>query len=147
MNPTEDPSPQQDENKDHPPVPPSPTFVGEGRVRVRATEFARHLRKNQTPHECKLWARLRDRRLSGHKFRRQHPIGPYIVDFYCVEARLIVEVDGGHHAEQAEYDQARTAWLEQIGYQVIRFTNLEVDQNIDAVLDTILSACEGHLPE
>ena len=88
-----------------------------------------------------MWSRLRDRRLSGHKFRRQHPIGPYVADFYCAEARLVVELDGSWHACQVEYDQARTGWLQANGYRVIRFNNAEVDREIEAVLEKILAIC------
>ena len=113
---------------------------GEGRV--RGVVFARALRQRQTPQEQKVWARLRDRRLNGYKFRRQHPIGPFVADFYCAEARLVVELDGSGHARQSEYDQARTGWLEERGYRVIRFTNTEVDHNLHAVLEKILTTCQ-----
>lgn len=100
------------------------------------------MRQPQTPAERTLWARLRDRRLSGLKFRRQHPIGRFIVDFCCPARRLAVEIDGDSHAEQAEYDAARTAWLVEQGYAVIRFTNQEVHRHIEAVLEAILTACQ-----
>ena len=114
-----------------------------GESRVRGVEFARALRQRQTPQEKKVWSRLRDRRLNGFKFRRQHPIGPFVADFYCAEARLVVELDGGGHASQREYDQARTDWLEECGYQVIRFTNPDADHNLEAVLNKILMICQG----
>jgi adenine-specific DNA-methyltransferase len=85
-----------------------------------------------------LWQRLRNRQLNA-KFRRQRPIGPFIVDFYCAEARLVVEIDGDVHLEasRADRDQARTEWLEELGYRVLRFGNDEVMQNLEAVLEKI----------
>lgn len=103
---------------------------------------ARQLRQPQTPTESRLWAHLRDRRLNGLKFRRQHPIGHYIVDFYCPDHRLVVEIDGDVHASQEEYDVDRTAWLEESGYRVIRFTNREVSGQLETVLETILLECD-----
>ncbi len=103
---------------------------------------ARELRQPQTPAEAKLWAHLRNRQLDGFKFRRQHPIGRFIVDFYCAACRLVIEIDGDSHAEQIEYDQARTEWLNDLGYQVIRFTNREVFRRLEAVLEAILETCE-----
>jgi 5-methyltetrahydrofolate--homocysteine methyltransferase len=95
---------------------------------------ARQLRQEQTAAEAKLWYYLRDRRLDGFKFRRQHAIGRFVVDFCCPERRLIVEVDGPAHDQQAERDQARTEALQAAGYRVIRYTNDAVDQRIDSVL-------------
>ena len=109
--------------------------------------FARALRRSQTPHDQKVWARLRDRRLNGLKFRRQHPLGPFIADFYCAEARLVVELDGGGHPMRAAYDQARISWLKERGYQVVRFTNDEVDHELVGVLEKILAICEQHSRE
>ena len=102
---------------------------------------ARELRHPQTPVELKLWPRLRGRRLGGFKFRRQVPIGRFIVDFYCPALRLVVEVDGDSHADQVEYDAARTAWLEEQGCHVIRYPNRDVHQHIGAVLESILAHC------
>lgn len=102
---------------------------------------AKVLRLNTTSAEKKLWARLRDHRLSGLGFRRQHAIGPFIVDFVCREKKLVIELDGDSHANQPEYDARRTAWLEKRGYRVQRFTNDEVHRNIETVLQTILEAC------
>ena len=82
---------------------------------------ARQLRCQQTDVEAKLWMRLRDRQLSGAKFRRQHPIGPYVVDFCCPDCGLVVELDGGQHADQTARDTVRTRFLEAEGYRVIRF--------------------------
>ena len=89
-----------------------------------------------------LWNILRRRQVSGYKFRRQAPIGPYIVDFLCLEIRLVIEVDGGQHSEQANYDACRTAWLESEGFKVIRFWNNEVLEETDSVRDAIWMAVE-----
>ncbi|MBN1657212.1 MAG: endonuclease domain-containing protein [Anaerolineae bacterium] len=107
-------------------------------------ERARELRREQTPAEQILWRRLRGAQLAGYKFRRQHPIGRFIVDFCCASARLIVEVDGDVHAEngQAAYDVARTECLEAEGYRVLRVTNYDVYQRLDGVLEAILRACD-----
>ena len=86
-------------------------------------QHARDLRRASTPAERKLWSRLRAGRLNGLKFRRQHPIGPYIVDFLFERTRTAVELDGHTHGEQIEYGTARQAWLESCGYRVIRFSN------------------------
>ena len=112
------------------------------RIYPPVLERARELRQPQTPAEQRLWARLRDRQLGGLKFRRQHPIGRFIADFCCPDRQLVVEVDGDSHAEQVEYDQARTAWLGEQGYSVIRFSNQEVQHQMEAVLDAILAACQ-----
>jgi very-short-patch-repair endonuclease len=95
---------------------------------------ARWLRHDATEAEKKLWARLRNRPLNGHKFTRQKPVGPYIVDFACFDARLIVELDGGQHTKNASADKARTDYLEQAGWFVIRFWNPEICDNPDDVL-------------
>ena len=98
---------------------------------------ARWLRKNMTPAEQKLWAVLKDRQLDGFKFRAQHPVGRFIVDFYCPACRLMIEVDGSAHYSQADYDTARTEQLESHGYKVLRFTNDEVINHLSDVLTTI----------
>jgi len=100
---------------------------------------AKELRQTQTPAEEKLWHVLRRKNLNRHKFRRQHPIGPFIVDFYCNDANLIIELDGEIHNFQEEQDTARTQWLEERGYRVLRFTNQQVDMNIHTVIKEILS--------
>ncbi len=102
---------------------------------------AKALRHNLTPAERKLWKRLRDHQLGGLSFRRQHAIGPFIVDFVCLEKKHVVELDGDSHAHQPEYDERRTAWLEERGYRVQRFTNVDVNKNLEAVLQAILNAC------
>ena len=100
----------------------------------------RSLRAESTNAERKLWAVLRSRQLEGAKFRRQVPVDHYFADFACIEAKLIVELDGGQHAEQRAYDEARTARLEEAGWRVIRFWNNDVFENVDGVADDILSA-------
>lgn len=115
---------------------------------VDLTPLARKLRKEMTPAERLLWSRLRDRRLAGFKFRRQVPVGPYIVDFLCAEARVIVEIDGGQHnfPDARAQDQERTRFLEAKGYKVLRFWNNEVLGNLEGVLTVILEACRSHSP-
>jgi len=88
-----------------------------------------------------LWSKLRARQIEGCKFRRQAPIGKYIVDFVCHEKRLIVELDGGQHAENCETDRQRDKWLGEQGYKVLRFWNNDVLTNIEGVLETIKSNC------
>ena len=107
---------------------------------------ARGLRKNPTEAERLLWRHLRVRQLGGHKFRRQQPLGPYIVDFVCLEKRLIVEVDGGQHAARAEKDAQRVAWLKAEGFRVLRFWNTEVLQETEAVWETIRAALQDEPP-
>jgi very-short-patch-repair endonuclease len=101
---------------------------------------ARRLRQNLTPAEQKLWQALKNRQLNGLKFRCQHPVGLFIVDFYCPQCRLVVELDGEIHDHQVDYDTARTEQLKQFGYQVVRFRNQEVITNLDTVLRQILNA-------
>lgn len=101
---------------------------------------ARALRQQSSEAEKELWEHLRARRLNGYKFRRQVVIETYIVDFICVEAKLVVEVDGGQHTEQMNYDAVRTARLEQLGYRIIRFWNHEILAELDTVLEQISSA-------
>jgi len=95
-----------------------------------------------TDAEKRLWSALRDRRLVGYKFRRQRPIGPFIVDFACVERKLIVEADGGQHAG-SERDEQRTARLERRGWRVLRFWNNDILANPSGVVETILRALKG----
>jgi very-short-patch-repair endonuclease len=99
---------------------------------------ARRLRQEKTDAERKLWSIVRNRKLGGFKFRRQVPIDRYFADFVCMEARLVIELDGGQHSEQVEYDAARTAVLEACGYQVIRFWNSQVLLQPDGVARSIL---------
>ena len=100
---------------------------------------AKKLRANTTPHERILWRALKELPLEGSRFRRQAPIGPYIVDFFCPAKRLIIELDGGHHNEDevAVRDLERQRWLESEGYRVIRFWNSEITADLTAVLERI----------
>ena len=99
---------------------------------------AKKLRQNMSEAETRLWHHLRAGRLNGYKFRRQQPMGDYIVDFVCVTPKLIIEADGGQHAEQAEYDQARSLYLNGLGFTVLRFWNDEILRQTDEVLAEIL---------
>ena len=118
----------------------------EGAHLMSNTPRARHLRKNPTDAERALWTILRKGQVPGHRFRRQAPVGPYIVDFVCFENKLVIEVDGGQHAEQADYDAARTAWLESQGFRVLRFWNNQVLQEMDAVREAVWLEVEGGSP-
>ena len=100
----------------------------------------RAMRRDSTPAEHKLWLALRDRRLQTLKFRRQAPLGPYIVDLLCIANKLLVEVDGSQHGESL-HDERRDAWLKREGYRVMRFWNHELTFNQEGVLATIASAC------
>jgi very-short-patch-repair endonuclease len=104
------------------------------RINPRLLANARYLRCNQTDVERLLWSRLRARQLHGEKFRRQYPVSGYIVDFCCPEKQLIVELDGGQHAQKQRVDKKRTAVLKRQGYRVLRFWNNEVIDNPDGVL-------------
>lgn len=114
----------------------------------RLKEFARTLRNNQTPAEAKLWERLRKRQLAGHKFLRQHIIGQFIADFYCVEKKLVIEVDGSHHQlpEVEVSDDQRTAILNANGIRVFRYTNEEVFTQIEEVVSSITQVLQEDLP-
>jgi very-short-patch-repair endonuclease len=100
-------------------------------------ETARKLRREQTPAEQLLWRHLRTKRMSNVKFRRQHPIGPYFVDFCSIQRKLIVEVDGGQQADQSAEHEVRSSFLKSYGYRVLRFWNDQVLKNTDEVLDEI----------
>ena len=104
------------------------------------TGFARHLRRSMTDAERELWHHLRNRAFMGHKFRRQHPVGPYFLDFACVEQRLAVELDGAGHMMDQAYDRARDDWLRAHGWRVLRFTNDQLVFGVRLVLETIASA-------
>jgi very-short-patch-repair endonuclease len=110
---------------------------------------ARHLRRDQTPAEIRLWSGLRGRRLSNYKFVRQHPIGPFTVDFVCRAAALVIEVDGATHSEDRDiaYDQRRTAYLKQQGYRVLRILNDDIYHRFDDVMDMVLLALTDKLPQ
>jgi very-short-patch-repair endonuclease len=100
---------------------------------------ARQLRQNMTEAERTLWHRIRSRQLSNTKFRRQFIVGTYIVDFICLEHRLIIEIDGGQHAQNKSYDDSRSEYLSQQGFMVLRFWNHEVLSDMEAVLEVILN--------
>ena len=98
---------------------------------------AQELRRQSTEAEKKLWLHLRNRQISGVKFRRQAPIGPYIADFLAVDALLVIELDGGQHSNRLRYDEKRTTWLERRGYRVLRFWNNDVLANTEGVIEVI----------
>lgn len=106
------------------------------------TVYARQLRRSFTDAESKLWTQLRARQLRAVKFRRQQSLGPYIVDFCSLDPKLVIEVDGGQHAEEVKRDAVRTTALERMGYRVIRFWNNDVLQNIDGVCERIAEAID-----
>ena len=106
-------------------------------------DFVRHLRGNPTDAERLLWRHLRLRQMQGYKFRRQHPVDDYIVDFACVERKLAIELDGGQHAEKKDYDIHRTNILKAHGYQVLRFWNIDLFTNLEEVLTKILAPLES----
>lgn len=104
---------------------------------IRLTTIAKELRKRPTKAENVLWQAIRNKRLFGLKFRRQQVLGSYIVDFVCLENRLVIEVDGGQHAVEKEKDLERDAWLGSQGFQVMRFWNNDVLGNMEGVLEAI----------
>jgi very-short-patch-repair endonuclease len=108
--------------------------------KLKTRQKARELRNNATPSERKLWEALKDKALDGRKFRRQHPIGPFIADFYCASERLAIEVDGSVHAEQQEYDAYRQEVIEGFGIRVVRVSNEQVENQLDEVLNKIRMA-------
>ena len=116
-------------------------------LRIPEARGARRLRRAQTFAEARLWSRLRNRGLAGHKFVRQEPIGPYFADFVCRERRLVVEVDGATHStdEEVRRDARRTRFLEGQGYRVLRVLNDHVVHELDGVIEAILEAL-GTLP-
>jgi very-short-patch-repair endonuclease len=108
-----------------------------GAIKMNSGQLARNLRKNMTDAERVLWQHLRRKQIRSFKFRRQCPIGPYIVDFVCFDKMLVIELDGGQHAVAQEADGRRTEWLNRQGYRVLRFWNHEVLQQPEAVLEVI----------
>jgi very-short-patch-repair endonuclease len=113
-----------------------------------AASRARELRKSMTPHEVKLWLRLRALRAIGHHFRRQSPLSPYVVDFECRQSRLVIEIDGDQHGfdEHLRRDNIRDKALEKRGYKVLRFSNAEVNREIDGVMEAIYLALTNPHP-
>jgi adenine-specific DNA-methyltransferase len=110
------------------------------RINQTAKKNSRSLRRGMTDAEQLLWRHLRMRQMGGCKFRRQHPLGRYILDFVCLDAGLVIELDGGQHAESAERDQDRTEWLEQQELRVLRFWNNDVLKDIESVKQVIWNA-------
>ena len=119
-----------------------------GKTTSKIVEAARHLRQELTPAEAILWAALRGRSVAGLKFRRQHPYDRFVLDFFCVEHQLEVEVDGGIHTnpQQAAHDAERTKFLEERGMRVLRFSNREVERNLADVLHRIVLAAQASPP-
>ena len=121
---------------------------GEGERNIKKNQkqisFARELRQKQTDSEKALWQKLRDKQFEGIKFRRQQPVGPYIVDFISPKEKIIIEIDGGQHNEKEiqKKDEERTVWLEKEGYLILRFWNNEVLFNPGGVLERIREAIE-----
>lgn len=105
-------------------------------------ERSRDLRKNLTDAEQKLWQKLRNKQINDHKFRRQFVLGNYIVDFICLDKRLIIEVDGGQHMDNVDYDSQRDKWLKSQNFKVLRFWNNQVLNEIDSVLEVIVKNVE-----
>ena len=110
------------------------------------TKIAKNLRKKSTDAERKLWAHLRAKRLEGYKFRRQEPIGNYVVDFVCFENRVVIEIDGSQHQIEKNKDLKRDRWLKEQGFKVLRVWNNEVLMNIEGVLQVIMERCLYHPP-
>ncbi|WP_205371146.1 endonuclease domain-containing protein [Thermoleptolyngbya sp. PKUAC-SCTB121] len=119
--------------------------------RIRGTtpnieQATKHLRKHQTPAESRLWEVLRNKKLHGLRFRRQHPVGNFIADFYCPACKLVIELDGGIHTHRADYDAARTQEMAAYGYRVIRFENQQVLDDLNSVLDVIYQEALSRSP-
>lgn len=113
---------------------------GEDRIRLKINQFAKQLRKNSTDTERVLWSHFRNRRFEGLKFRRQEPIGSYIVDFICYEKRLIIECDGSQHILNQEYDEERDQYLRDRRFKLLRFWDRDILQNLEGVLEEIFEA-------
>jgi very-short-patch-repair endonuclease len=107
------------------------------RIHPTTTSRARSLRSGMTDVERLLWQAIRGKQVNANRFRRQHPIGPYIADFACIEQKLVIELDGGQHQDQLVQDDRRTDYLQALGWHVLRFWNNEVVNNLDEVLSTI----------
>ena len=114
-----------------------------GKVGPELLRRAREMRHKAAPAEMKLWWCLRNHRLNGYQFRRQHPVCGYVADFYCPGAKLVVELDGESHDGRQEYDERRSEALRREGLHVIRFVNTDVFENLDSVLEAIVAACEA----
>jgi len=114
----------------------------------RLVTYAKNLRSSSTDAERVLWCHIRAKRLDGFKFRRQHPMGKYIVDFICLESKIVIELDGGQHADPGieTYDRERDNWLERAGYRVLRFWDNDVLLNTKGMLEVIREQCLEHPP-
>jgi very-short-patch-repair endonuclease len=110
---------------------------------MNKVRFARRLRREPTDAERKIWARPRDRRFCGYKFRRQVPIGPYIADFACLPHKVIIELDGGQHVQQEAYDERRDAWLRAQGFRVLRFWDDVALKETDVLLEVVWNILQG----
>ena len=119
---------------------------GEGDLVNKLNRFAKNLRTQSTDTEKLLWRHLRAKQFEGLKFRRQQPIGRYIVDFVCFEKKIVIECDGGQHSLDRRKDQKRDRWFREQGFRVLRFWDNEVLQNIEEVLRVIQSECRDHPP-
>jgi len=116
--------------------------IGQTNKKIRSGKLQRVLRSNMSDAEQALWHLLRCRQISGLKFRRQHPFGDYILDFVCLENKLVIEVDGGQHGQQAGDDENRTQKLHAAGFRVLRFWNNEVLKEIESVKEKIWMAAQ-----
>jgi very-short-patch-repair endonuclease len=122
-------------------------LIGQTNKKISEGKLPQTLRKTMTEAERTLWRELRQHQISGVKFRRQHPYGDYILDFVSLEIGLVIEVDGGQHSDQAEYDALRTRELEQAGFSVLRFWNNDVLNDIQAVKENIWFIVQHRLNE
>ena len=122
------------------------SMQGQSNKAIRQHHTASVLRKNLTDAERRLWKMLRGRQMHGYKFRRQHPFLDFVLDFVCVDARLVLEVDGGQHGENEQADKARTKRLELAGFRVLRFWNNEVMENIEGVYEVVLQTLKEPHP-
>jgi very-short-patch-repair endonuclease len=116
------------------------------RIKPERTDNARSLRSDMTIAEHKLWQAIRGKQIEDWRFRRQHPIGPYIADFACIDKLLVIELDGGQHQDQVAYDARRTAYVESLGWQVLRFWNNDVLNNLDGVLAKVVEVLTSAPP-
>jgi very-short-patch-repair endonuclease len=128
------------------------TLMPKNSPRIRGTtqqteQSACQFRQHLTPSEARLWSALNCRQLAGLKFRCQHPVGRFIVDFYCPARKLVIEVDGDIHTQQKAYDEARTEQLQSFGYRVLRFTNEDVLSNLPTVLARIVEVAADCFPK
>ena len=121
-------------------------MIGQTNKKVSSGKLQRRLRNNLSDAEQALWHLLRCRQISGLKFRRQHPFGDYILDFVCLENKLVIEVDGGQHGRQARHDENRTQRLQAAGFRVLRFWNNEVLKEIESVKEKIWLAVQELQP-